>query len=59
MTALFLLAALAFAYVAGRVHEGCRKGGTLDLAVALATCDRDVRAVTAEIVAARERAGLS
>jgi hypothetical protein len=32
---LLLLAAAGLGYVVGRVHEGCRAGGTLDLEVAL------------------------
>lgn len=33
---LLLAAATCLGYAAGRIHEGCRRGGTLDLEVALA-----------------------
>ena len=35
ITLLVLAAAVALGYTAGRLHEGCRRGGTLDLEVAL------------------------
>ena len=59
MTTLLLLAALlGFGYVAGRVHEGCRKGGTLDLQTTIALAADDLEQLSQEIRETRRRAGL-
>ena len=40
MTILILLATAMLFYVIGRVHEGARDGGTVDLAARLAPYER-------------------
>lgn len=59
MTAVLLLAIaalLGLGYVIGRVHEGCRKGGTLDLQCEIATATGNVLRITREVADAHDRA---
>ena len=59
MTAVLLLsiaAVLGLGYVVGRVHEGCRKGGTLDLKCEIALATGNVRRITREVADAHRRA---
>lgn len=47
---LTLLSVLGLGYVIGRTHEGCRKGGTLELHDRLAALDQtNVRKSSSEV----------
>ena len=43
MTVLIILTVATLFYVIGRVHEGARDGGTVDLAARLAPYERGLR----------------